>query len=315
MTDRHRPDRTSAPPAPTPGSRAVLARGDRGYPERLAALPDPPDELRVRGRLDDRARVALVGSREADPALARLAERLAGDLAGRGMGVVSGGARGIDTAAHEGALAAGGETIAVLGAGIDRPYPAANRALFDRIAASGAVVSELPDAAPPTRWTFPRRNRIIAALARAVVVVQAGDRSGALITADVARRIGVPVGAVPGPPNDPRTRGCNGLIRGGATLVEDVRDVLGMIDGGGRDGQLGLQGVATRGKETPPEPPADLGDEERAVLEALGAVPVHIDDIASRAGLTAPAASAAILNLELAGLVEGRGGKLFVRTE
>jgi len=291
-----------------------IGRREDGYPPRLELLPDPPASLRVIGRLPEEPLVAIVGAREADSAMCRFAASLARDLAGRGLAVISGGALGIDTAAHEGCLQGGGRTVAVLGSGFHHPYPAGNIPLFRRIAAEGALISEFPDETPPDRWTFPRRNRIVAALSLAVVVVQAAERSGALITAKAARAVGVPVGAVPGSPADARSRGCNGLIRGGAALVEDAADVLGLIDGGGRDGQLGLPSVVSRGKQSTPDVRERLGPGERMILDRLGATAVHIDDLVAGTGLGAAETAAAVLNLELAGLAEDRGGKCYVRS-
>jgi DNA processing protein len=290
-----------------------VARGDVGYPARLELLPDPPDRLHVLGQIPSAPMVAIVGSRDADPQSARLASSLAAGLTAQGLVVVSGGARGIDTAAHRGALDAGGATVAVLGSGLGQMYPRGNRTLFEAVSESGAVLTEFEPSTPPTRWTFPRRNRIVAALAEAVVVVQAGERSGALITARVARELGVPVGAVPGAPGDLHSRGCNRLIRAGAILVEDLDHVLSLLGRGTGPSQLGLPEVETGGKHSPREALAGLSAVERAAFEALGGAPLHIDDIASGAGLTPSEASAALLNLELAGLVEDRGGKSFVR--
>jgi len=290
-----------------------VARGDEGYPVRLESLPDPPALLYVRGRVPRAPMVAIVGSRDADVQTSRLAATLAAELVARGLVVVSGGARGIDTAAHRGALDAGGATVAVLGSGFAQIYPQSNRALFEAIAASGAVMTEFEPDTPPTRWTFPRRNRIVAAMASAVVVAQAGERSGSLITARIARELGVPVGAFPGAAGDLHSRGCNRLIRGGAALVEDVSDVISMLDRDEGPSQLGLPGVETRGKHSPPEAVEGLSDTERTVLEKLGGAPTHIDDVASSAGMSAAEVLAAMLNLELAGLVEDRGGKSFAR--
>jgi DNA processing protein len=314
MNSQDRTDGTAAPFAAAAAARREVRPGDRDWPERLGLLPDPPERLHVIGRVPEGTMVAIVGSRDADTGMCRFAAGLAGNLAERGLAVISGGARGIDTAAHEGCLRAGGGTAAVLGSGFDHPYPAANVPLFGRIAEAGALVSEFPPDTPPSRWTFPRRNRIVAALARAVVVVQASERSGALITAGVARRLGVPVGAVPGSPGEARSRGCNALIRDGATLVEDVADVLGMIDGAGRGGQLGLPSVVSRGKESTPDARLGLGPVERTVLERLGTAPVHIDELVAATGLGPAAVAAAILSLELCGLIEDRGGKQFVRS-
>jgi len=305
-------DDISCGPSLTAGA-TVLARGAAGFPSRLDALSDPPDQLYVIGRIPEAPMVAIVGSRDADPQARRLAAILAAELTANGYAVVSGGARGIDTAAHRGALDAGGATVAVLGSGLAHVYPAANRPLFEAIASSGAVLTEFDEDTPPTRWTFPRRNRIVAALACAVVVAQAGERSGALITARIARELGVPVGAVPGAAGDLRSRGCNRLIRAGAALIEGLPDVLALIGAGEGPSQLGLPGVETRSNESAPGVPDGLSESELAVLEALGGAPSHVDDIAAGAGLKAAEVMAAILNLELAGLVEDRGGKSFVR--
>jgi DNA processing protein len=286
---------------------------DPRYPTRLAALPDPPERLYVRGELPTAPLVGIVGAREADRTSLRLAHDLGRRLAARGFGIVSGGARGVDTAAHQGALAADGITVAVLGAGFDHLYPAANRELFASMAERGAVITEFEPPTPPTRWTFPRRNRVVAALASALVVVQAAERSGALITARIARRLGVPVGAVPGRAGDLGMRGCNQLIRAGAVLVEDAEDVVALLGSEPPAAQLGLPGVDSRGKEQPPERRLDLTDREALVLDKLGAAPSHIDDISAEAGLSAAETTAVILGLELAGIVEDRGGKQFVR--
>jgi len=291
----------------------IIGRGDPGYPDRLERLPDPPDRIHVRGAVPEGPMVAIVGAREADPQMRRLAFNLAGDLAARGMIVISGGALGIDTAAHLGCLESGGPTLAVLGSGLDQLYPTANRELFARIAGSGALLSELEPGMPPTRWTFPRRNRIVAAMARAVVVVQASLRSGALITAGEASKLGVPVGAVPCAPADPRGRGCNRLLKEGAAVVEDAVDIVKMVNLRCRSPQLDLPTIDWRGKESPSKAPAGLSGEESRVLGRLGASPTHIDEILSGSGLTAAQAATVLLSLELAGLVQDVGGKNFVR--
>jgi DNA processing protein len=292
---------------------STVERGDAGYPARLELLSDPPPRIHVLGRLPAAPMVAIVGSRDADAQACRLASSVARELVSHGLVVVSGGARGIDTAAHRGALDAGGETVAVLGSGFAHMYPEGNRSLFEAIAESGAVLTEFDPSTPPTRWTFPRRNRLVAAMASAVVVAQAGERSGALITGRIARELGVPLGAVPGAPGDLRSRGCNRLIRSGATLIEDAADVLSLVGAGDGPCQLGLPGVETRGKHSSPSAVEGLSETERTLLEKLGGSPSHIDDIAAGAGLTASEALAAMLNLELAGLVEDRGGKSFIR--
>ncbi len=295
------------------GSPTRLERGGEGYPAELERLSDPPAELFVHGRLPGESLVAVVGSRDADKSMLRFAEELSAGIVDCGLGVVSGGAHGVDTAAHRGALAAGGSTVVVLGSGFGHVYPAANRELFHAAIGKGAVLTEFERDCPPTRWTFPRRNRIVAALAEAVVVVQARERSGALITAARARELRLPLGAVPGSPLDPRSRGCNELIRRGAAVIESAADVLEAIGRRSPGDQLGLPGLESRGMESSPGPRGDLGDRDRAVLEKLGATPAHIDEIASWVGLSASEAQATMLNLELAGFVEDRGGKLFVR--
>jgi DNA processing protein len=204
--------------------------------------------------------------------------------------------------------------VAFLGSGFDHPYPPGNRPLFARIAAGGgAVATELAPSTPPARWTFPRRNRLIAAVSDLVLVVQAPAGSGALITARIARRLGVAVAAVPGPASDPRNDGGNGLLRGGAGLVESAADALALMNRAPLFFQLDLPEPPPRCKETPASPLADLSEDEIAVLDRLGRSPVHIDEIVAATGLGAARTQAALLTLELAGLAEDRGGKLFAR--
>ncbi len=202
------------------------------YPDELRRLPDPPFGLFARGAVDEAlARlaegpvVAIVGSRRATAPGIAFARELAGALADAGAVVVSGLAHGIDAAAHEGALRAGGTTVAVLGCGVDVPYPRRNRDLAARVVERGALLSEYWPGTPPAPWRFPARNRIVAGLAGAVAVVEAGARSGALITADFALELGRPVLAVPGWPGALASEGCNGLLRAGAALLEGAEDV------------------------------------------------------------------------------------------
>ncbi|BDG05927.1 DNA-processing protein DprA [Anaeromyxobacter oryzae] len=280
---------------------ARTIRPDDGlYPAGLARLPDRPAELRVRGALGDVRHVALVGARWTDDYGASLARELAAGLARAGVSIVSGGARGVDAAAHRGALDAGGHTIAVLGTGIDRCYPAEHRSLFEEIVASGgALVSEQPDGTRGWPGNFPARNRIIAALSDAVVVVRAGVRSGALITADRARGIGVPVLAVPGDVRDDLSAGPHALLRSGARPVASAADVLAEL------------GVATPAPVQRPLPTLD--GHASALLAALGRKPRHADDLAREAGVRAGAALAGLLTLELEGLCEQRPGHYFLR--
>ena len=280
---------------------STIRPGDGQYPEALARIPQRPDVLRLVGSLGGaRRRVAMVGSRLADEYGVELARSISAGLARAGVSIVSGGALGIDAAAHEGALEAGGHTVAVLGTGVDVVYPAQHRGLFGRILeAGGALVSEQPDGTPGLKQNFPRRNRIVSGLSEAVVVVRAGDGSGALITAAWARAQGVPVLAVPGDVRDPLSAGTTALLRAGARVVATADDVLAV---------LGLDGPPERQLPLP-----ELGAEESALLAALARRPRHADDVARVAGLTPGAALAGLLSLELQGLCEQRPGHTFLR--
>lgn len=285
-------------------SARTIRPGDGHFPAALAQIAGAPGALRLRGALGTPpARVAIVGARRADRYGRDTARRLARGLAGAGVSVVSGGALGIDAAAHEGALEVGGHTVAVLGSGLDVAYPACHRDLFDRIvAAGGALLSEYEDGARAAPWTFPRRNRIVSGLCAAVVVVRAGARSGALITAEHARAQGVPVLAVPGDVDQPLAAGPNALLKSGARVAVDAADVLDLL------------GLAPGAQAGLPLPGADhLDDEARALLAALSTAPRHADAVARAAGLRPGPALAGLLRLELDGLCEQRPGLNFVR--
>ncbi len=281
----------------------TIRPGDGPYPAALARVADRPSELRVAGSLGaPRARVAIVGARRTDEYGADLAHELAAGLARAGVSVVSGGARGVDAAAHEGALSAGGHTVAVLGTGIDVVYPAEHRDLFARIvAAGGALVSEQPDGTPGFRANFPARNRIVSGMSDAVVVVRAGEKSGALVTAASARSQGVPVLAVPGDVRDPLSAGTLRLLREGARVAASTQDVLAAI---------GVAPAADGAHQ--PELPA-LGAAESALLSALARRPRHAGEVARAAGLAPGAALAGLLALEIQGLCEQRPGHYFLR--
>lgn len=282
----------------------TLGPQDGRYPAALARLGDAPRRLRVCGDLGARRRVAVVGTRLPDDYGVELAREIATGLARAGVTVVSGGAAGIDAAAHRAALDAGGHTIAVFGTGIDVAYPPEHRELFEEIVdAGGALVSELPDGAPPTPWAFPKRNRIVAALSEAVVVVRAGLRSGALITAALARRLGVAVFAVPGDVRLRLSAGPNGLLREGARVVEGSRDLLDAlgVGPGAEARQVELPAVAS--------PPGDAG----RLYAVLRTEPRQADELAREAGVGAGPAMAALLSLELQGLCEQRPGRYFLR--
>jgi DNA processing protein len=282
----------------------TIRPGDDPYPAALSRIAERPAELRLVGALGaPRARVAIVGARRTDEYGADLARELAEGLARAGVSVVSGGARGVDAAAHEGVLSAGGHTVAVLGTGVDVVYPAEHRGLFERIvAAGGALVSEQPDGTPGFKQNFPRRNRIISGMSDAVVVVRAGERSGALVTASWARSQGVPVFAVPGDVRDPLSAGTLRLLREGARVAASARDVLAAI------------GVAPRADDAPrqPELPA-LGAAESALLAALARRPRHAGEVARAAGLAPGPTLAGLLALEIQGLCEQRPGHYFLR--
>jgi DNA processing protein len=279
---------------------------DPGYPAVLRALPAPPAVLHLTGapdelrRLVDEAPVAIVGARRPSGYGVEVARGLAGELASAGVTVVSGMALGVDAAAHGGALGAGGPTIAVLPGGADRAYPAGHRRLHDRIRARGVAVSEQPPGTRPRRWMFPARNRIIAALAAMTVVVQAGERSGALLTAGWARRLGRRLGAVPGPVRSPLSIGPHALLREGAALVAGAEDVLDALYGA--DAPM----LARR-------PGAGLDPPLAALREALAA---GEDGSAAfdRAGLGFDAGLAALAALEVSGHIRrGPGGRWEVR--
>jgi DNA processing protein len=286
------------------GPARTFLRGEDGWPPRLSAIDGAPERLRVKGLLGPpgERRVAVVGSRKCDPYGRELARAIAAGLARAGVCVVSGGAEGVDGAAHEAALDARGRTIAVLGCGVDVVYPAAHAALFRRIVDSGgALVSEYDDDAEAARWTFPRRNRIVSGMSEAVVVVRAGAKSGALITAEWARRQGVPVFAVPGDVREEGTAGPLALLRSGAKVAASADDVLADM---GLAGQLALPMS---------DASAGLDRDEAATWRALGSSPLHADEIARAAGLSSGQALAALLALELQGLCEQRPGHYFLR--
>ncbi len=267
------------------------------YPAELRDLADPPVAIYLRGehRLPSAVRrVSVVGSRHPTDAGLRLTRELARFAAERGVEVVSGLALGIDAAAHGGALDGGRPTVAVLGCGVDVVYPRTNARLSDRVVADGVVVSEYAPGTSPAPWRFPARNRLIAALAGTLLVVEARGRSGALITADHALDLGRDVLAVPGSPAAAGAAGTNGLIKAGAGLIEDTADLAGWLD------------VAPPG-----ERPLNLPAPMAAVLDAIAEGPAHTDAVVERVGMPVADVSSAVLRLELEGLVtRTRGGEL-----
>jgi DNA processing protein len=304
----------------------LLFLGTPGYPLLLSLLDDAPPVISVLGdvALLDRRTVAMVGGRNASANGQRVAETLAEEVATVGLVVVSGLARGIDAAAHKGALR-GGRTVAAVAGGLDLPYPRENEALQQQIAESGAVVAEAPLGTAPQARHFPRRNRIIAGLALGVVVVEAALRSGSLITARIAQEAGRELFAVPGSPLDPRSRGANDLIRQGAHITETASDILDNLpdhplrEGLARD-PLFAHGVPPTPSVPagfadpasawggPPERPEELAKARARVLELLGPAPTAVDDLVRRCQFSAAAVMAALLELEVAGRVEALPG-------
>ena len=281
-----------------------LFLGEPDYPPLMALLPDAPPVLIVLGdqaALAPRA-VAIVGARNASAAGRRVAEDLSDELAGQGLAVISGLARGIDAAAHQGALNARGRTIAAIAGGLDVAYPPENAMLQARIADQGGLlVTEAPLGTHPVARHFPRRNRIIAGLALGVVVVEAMEKSGTLITARLALEYGRELYAVPGSPVDPRARGSNDLIRQGAHLCENAADVLEFLPQAPSDAPLFQpRRAAPEPAAPPPEPVGDQGQ----VLEMLGPTPISVDELARRCQLSAPSLRAILLDLELEGRVQ-----------
>lgn len=270
------------------------------YPERLRSLPDPPPWLYVKGdrTLLQKPMLAIVGSRNATPQGRRDAAAFAKALAEAGLVIVSGLALGIDTAAHEGALAAG-TSVAVVGTGLDRVYPARNRDLAHRLAARGAIVSEFALGTPPRPGQFPRRNRIISGLSLGVLVVEAAIDSGSLITARLAAEQGREVFALPGSIHSPLSKGCHQLIREGAKLVESVADILD---------ELRWQWHAP----VPSAAPAGQSAAD-ALLELMGPDPVGLDTLVDLSGLTVETLSAMLLSLELDGRIATLPGGLYQR--
>ena len=288
----------------------VLVSEDDEYPAVLREIYDPPIVLYVKGALTakDKNAVALVGSRQTTSYGIEVARKLAYQLAYVGVTVVSGGARGIDTAAHQGALNAKGRTVAVLGTGLNLVFPAENADLFERIAANGAVLTQFPFNRPADKQSFPIRNRIVAGMTLGTVVVEANLTSGALITARFATDYGRQVFAVPGRIDSPRSKGCHELIKQGAKLCEGAEDVLSEFE------------YLFPGSNRPPAPnetgtlPAlTLSENEQRAYDALTREESTIDEVIRRSGLPASAASVALLGLEMKRLIRQLPGKLFVR--
>lgn len=277
----------------------VVTLADTDYPQALLNIPDPPLLLYVKGRLDllNRPALAVVGSRNATPQGINNAEAFSRTLSEAGLCIVSGLAHGVDAAAHRGALQGEGSSIAVVGTGLDKVYPAANRDLAHALALHGTLISEFPLGTPPLAANFPRRNRIISGISLGCLVVEASLQSGSLITARLALEQGRDVFAIPGSIHAPQSKGCHRLIKQGAKLAESAQDIIE---------ELGGLGVS-------PAPALAETDAGPALLDQLGFDPVGLDTLVSRCGLTMAELSAMLLSLELDGRVSVLPGGLYQR--
>jgi len=288
----------------------VLISSDENYPAMLREIYDPPLVLYVKGELTakDKNAVAMVGSRQTTHYGIETARKLAYQLAYVGVTVVSGGARGIDTAAHQGALSAKGRTIAVLGTGINLIFPPENAELFGRISENGAVVTQFPFNRPADKQSFPIRNRIVAGMTLGTVVVEADLHSGALITSNFATEYGRQVFAVPGRIDSPRSKGCHDLIKKGAKLCEGAEDILSefeyLFPSSNKPPSPGETGIL---------PALELSDNEKKIFDALDGEERAIDEIIRKSGLPSSAVSVGLLSLEMKRVVKQLPGKVFVK--
>lgn len=285
----------------------MIPFSDAAYPASLRAIADPPPLLYVKGELhdNDSRAIAIVGSRSASDYGRRIARDLARGLASFGFTVVSGMARGIDGMAHESALQAGGRTLAVLGSGVDRAYPPEHEMLYRRISENGAVISELPMGARPIAFNFPARNRLISGLSLGVVVVEATEKSGSLITASLAAEQGREVFAVPGEAGASRSRGSHRLIRQGAKLVETVEDIIE---------EIAPQLSRRNGDAAPASArslPENSGPAARQIFALLKETSLQVDQVIEQSGLPAPQVLQVLLDLELQGFVCQTPGKIY----
>jgi len=293
----------------------LLLSSDDDYPSALRGIPNPPPYLFVRGTVEssDEIAIAIVGTRGATEYGRGLAQKFASDFAAHGVTVVSGMARGVDTEAHRGALDNKGRTFAVCGCGLDIIYPSENKGLMTQIAQSGAAFSEFAPTVHPESWHFPARNRIISGLAAGVVVVEAGERSGALITSDFAMEQGRDVFAVPGNVHKIQSRGTHALIKQGASLVESAADVLEALN----NRAFPFEAPAARAKKAAraesPSPRADLTANENRVYCVLEVEARHVDDVAAAANMSAAEVNSTLVMLELKGVARRLPGSLFAR--
>jgi len=289
---------------------SIITQADQEYPELLRQIYDPPIVLYVKGELlaKDKNSVAMVGSRMTTHYGIEVARKLAYQLAYLGVTVVSGGARGIDSAAHQGALSAKGRTIAVLGTGINLVFPSENVQLYERIASNGALVTQFPFNRPGDKQSFPIRNRIVAGMTLGTVVVEANLTSGALITANFANEYGRQVFAVPGRIDSPRSKGCHDLIKKGAKLCEGAEDILSEFEY-----LFPRSNKPPSAAETGFLPALELSENEQKVFDALDHEETGIDDVIRKSGLPSSAVSVALLSLEMKRVIRQLPGKVFVK--
>jgi DNA processing protein len=282
---------------------------DKEYPKILKEIHSPPMLLYVKGKRipEHQNFISLVGSRRATHYGIKSAEKIALGLARRGVGVVSGLAIGIDTAAHRGCLWGKGFTIAVIGTGLDIVYPSSNREMIHQIQETGSIVSEFPLGSPPEPKNFPIRNRVISGLSRGVVIVEATRNSGSLITASLALEQGREVFAVPGSIDSFKSRGAHFLIKQGALLVENADDILD---------ELGYSERAVEGRGSPegfPESVSQMNQSEKKIFEIIGDYPIHIDEVARMGKMDTSEVSSILLELEIKGVIRQLAGKMFIR--
>jgi len=290
----------------------VISYDSEYYPNLLKMIPDAPVLLYWKGVLEkvEEISVAIVGSRKASVYGLNTAERFSGELSDLGVTVVSGMARGVDTAAHKGALGKQGLTAAVLGSGLANIYPRENTKLFHKIVATGAVISEFPMQTDPIAYNFPRRNRIISGMSLGVIVIEAFERSGALVTSRLALEQGREVFALPGNINNPASQGTNKLIKEGARLITSLQDVLEELKPQ-MDSYLDME--TNKIKPAISTPPPDLSGEEAKIFDLLGEDPLHIDVLAHQCAMNVSELSSVVLGLELKHLIKPLPGKLYVK--
>ena len=287
----------------------IVTFKDENYPENLKSIYDPPPFLFVKGviKKEDQNAVAIVGCRSASVYGKRITEKISRDLAGNGITVVSGMARGIDSIAHLSALKENGRTLAIFGSGLDIIYPPENKKLAEKITTSGAIISEFFLGTKPEGPNFPRRNRIISGLSLGVVIVEAGAKSGALVTAGCALDQNREVFAIPGNLGSKNSEGTNALIKQGAKLVTTVEDILEEL-------KIATKGNKLNSSVHIEEDLSHLSEMERSILKLIAEEPYHIDKIATQTSVSVPQALSALLSLELKGLVKQLSGKMFVRS-